>query len=207
MAAKKVAIIVGSTRPLRVGSKVVDFIHKTFLESKVTPAPELHIVDIASFNLPVLDELAMPAMVPAKAQFNNAHSKAWSAEIAKYDAYVFVSPEYNYGIPGGLKNAIDYLYNEWIGKAVLIVTYGIHGAQLANKNLNETLKGMKLRVVESSPELKFGGEDREDLYKAVGGILGEKTLALWEETRKEELLKAYGDLVTLMEAPVEETSA
>ncbi|PQE17141.1 hypothetical protein CJF32_00008996 [Rutstroemia sp. NJR-2017a WRK4] len=206
MAAKKIAIIVGSTRPLRVGSKVVDFVHKTFLESKVTPAPELHIVDIASFNLPVFDELAMPAMVPAKAQFNHAHSKAWSAEIAKYDAYVFVSAEYNYGIPGGLKNAIDYLYNEWIGKAVLIITYGIHGAQMANKNLNETLKGMKLRVVESSPELKFGGEDREDLYRAVGGVLGEKTLALWEETRKEELVNAYEDLVTLMEAPVEETS-
>ncbi|PQE26427.1 hypothetical protein CJF30_00001173 [Rutstroemia sp. NJR-2017a BBW] len=179
MAAKKIAIIVGTTRPLRVGSKVVDFVHKTFLESKVTLAPELHIVDIASFNLPVFDEPAMPAWVPAKAQFNHAHSKAWSAEIAKYDAYVFVSAEYNFGIPGGLKNAIDYLYNEWIGKPVLIIT----------------------------PELKFGGEDREDLYRAVGGVLGEKTLALWEETRKEELVNAYEDLITLMEAPVEETRA
>lgn len=206
MAAKKVALIIGSTRAPRVGPKVVDFVQKTLLASNTTPAPEISIVDISAFKLPVYDELVMPAMVPFKAQFTNAHSKAWSAEIAKYDAYIFVSAEYNYGIPGGLKNAIDYLYNEWIGKPVMIVTYGIHGAYMASKNLNETLKGMKLRVVETSPQLKFGGEEMEDMFKALGGELGEKSLKLWEETKKDELIEGYGQLVTLLETPVEAKS-
>lgn len=114
-----------------------------------------------------------------------------------------MSAEYNYGLPGGIKNAIDYLYNEWIGKPVMIVTYGIHGGQIASRNLNETLKGMKLRVVETRPELKFGGEGMEEVFGAIGGILGEKSLRLWEETKREVLIKAYEELVELLETPTE----
>jgi len=207
MAAKKVALIIGSTRAVRVGPSVVDFIFKTLLSAQSTtsstPAPQITIVDIATFALPVYNEAIMPAMVPEKASFEHAHSKAWSAEIAKYDAYIWVSAEYNCGLPGGIKNAIDYLYNEWIGKPAMIVTYGIFGGQKANANLNETLTGMKLRVVGTRPELRFGGEAMEDLYKAMGGVLGEKSLKLWEETKKEEVVKAYGELVELLETPVE----
>lgn len=66
-------------------------------------------------------------------------------------------------MPGGVKNAIDYLYNDWIGKPVLIVTYGIHGAQKANASLRTILEGMKLRVVGTSPELKFA-EGQEEVF-------------------------------------------
>ncbi|KAI9642863.1 hypothetical protein NHQ30_008597 [Ciborinia camelliae] len=206
MAAKKIALIIGSTRAVRIGPSVVDFIYKILISSKVTPVPAITIVDISTFALPVYNEAVMPAMVPAQASFTHEHSKAWSAEISKYDAYIFVSAEYNYGLPSGIKNAIDYLYNEWIGKPVMIVTYGVHGGQLASKNLNETLKGMNLRVVETRPELKFGGEGKEDVFKAVGGVLGEKSLKLWEDEKKEEVAKAFGELVELLETPVEDVN-
>lgn len=63
-------------------------------------------------NLSVFDEKVIPAMVPAYVQFAHKHSKVWSAEIAGYDEYVLVTTNYNGGLPGAIKNAIDYLYNE-----------------------------------------------------------------------------------------------
>ena len=105
----KIAVIVTSTRTPRVGPSVGAFL-KDLLESSgdasgVTLSP----VDVADYKLPVYDEPVVPAMVPAQAQFTKDHSKAWSAEIAKYDAYIIVANEYNFGMSGSTKNAIDYL--------------------------------------------------------------------------------------------------
>ena len=200
---KKVALIIASTRGIRVGPNVVDFVHKALLTSPATPKPELSIIDVAKFNLPVLNERIMPAMVPMYGQFEHEHSKAWSAAMAPFDAYIWVSPEYNFGVPGGVKNAIDYLYNEWIGKPVMIVTYGNQGGNHANDALKKTLSGMKLRVVETSPMLKFyPSPDRSELMTAAGqGQIGPKTLELWEQEGKEPLLKGFEELVELTETP------
>jgi len=199
---KKVALIIASTRPIRAGPEVVSFIHKILLSSPVTPAPEISILDVATFNLPVFNERILPAMVPAKGQFEHEHSKNWSKAIAAFDGYIFVSPEYNYGLPGGVKNAIDYLYNEWIGKPVLIVTYGIMGGNSSSESLNKTLNGMKLRVVETRPMLVYAGPSMEEMYTATNtGKLGPKTLELWEAESKETLLKGFGELVELLEVP------
>jgi NAD(P)H-dependent FMN reductase len=200
----KVALIIASTRAVRVGPTAVDFVHKVLLTSPSTPKPEISIIDIASFNLPVFNERAVPAMVPEHAQFEYEHSKAWSAAIKRFDGYIFVTPEYNLGVPGGVKNSIDYLYNEWIGKPVLIVTYGIHGGNLSSDSLKQTLSGMKLRVVETRPMLKFAGPGREEMMMAAAGKVGPKTMEEWEEVAKEPLLKGFGELVELLEAPAPE---
>jgi NAD(P)H-dependent FMN reductase len=200
----KVALIIASTRAVRVGPTAVDFVHKVLLTSPSTPKPEISIIDIASFNLPVFNERAVPAMVPEHAQFEYEHSKAWSAAIKRFDGYIFVTPEYNLGVPGGVKNSIDYLYNEWIGKPVLIVTYGTHGGNLSSDSLKQTLSGMKLRVVETRPMLKFAGPGREEMMMAAAGKVGPKTMEEWEEVAKEPLLKGFGELVELLEAPAPE---
>lgn len=200
----KVALIIASTRAVRVGPTAVDFVHKVLLTSPSTPKPEISIIDIASFNLPVFNERAVPAMAPEHAQFEYEHSKAWSAAIKRFDGYIFVTPEYNLGVPGGVKNSIDYLYNEWIGKPVLIVTYGIHGGNLSSDSLKQTLSGMKLRVVETRPMLKFAGPGREEMMMAAAGKVGRKTMEEWEEVAKEPLLKGFGELVELLEAPAPE---
>jgi multimeric flavodoxin WrbA len=144
-------------------------------------------------------------MIPKNGQFEYEHSKAWSAAIQQFDGYIFVAPEYNHGVSGGLKNAIDYLFHEWTGKPVFIVTYGTRGGNFSSDSLKQTLSVvMKLRVVETRPMLKFAGPGMEELMMAAIGTVGPKTMEEWEEIAKEPLLKGFEELVELLEAPVPE---
>lgn len=137
----------------------------------------------------------MPATVPHPASFINPHSLAWSAEITKYDAYIFVTAEHNYGLAGRIKNAADYLCEEWIGKPAWVVSYGIHGAEIAKRNLRETLGRMKLWVVGRGDAVEVWGEGRGETWKAIRGTLWEKTLGLWEEMMRGQVLGGFEELV------------
>jgi NAD(P)H-dependent FMN reductase len=117
----KVAIIVGSTRPGRRAAAVAQWVHD--LASKRDDA-EFEIVDLADYPLPHLDE----PMPPSMGQYTNQHTHEWSAKIAEFDAYVFVTPEYNHSTSGVLKNAIDYLNREWNNKSAGFVSYGAAAA-------------------------------------------------------------------------------
>ncbi|KAH8805031.1 flavoprotein-like protein [Xylogone sp. PMI_703] len=196
----KIGIVVGSSRAVRIGDKVANFIYETLLAAPTTPKAELSVIDIADFNLPVFHEKVVPATVPAMAQFEFEHSKKWSAAMAVPDAYVFVSPEYNYGIPGGVKNAIDYLSTGFVGKPVLIVTYGIKGGSAASESLKTVFEGMKLHVVETRPQLAFAGPGMDDAYAAGAGILGENSLKEWKE-KTDDLIKGYNELIKLINVP------
>lgn len=113
----KIAIIVGSTRPGRKAAAVAAWVHD--IAKKRTDA-EYEIVDIESFGLPLLDEPIPPSL----GKYEKEHTKRWAAAIAPFDGYVFVTPEYNHGPSGALKNAIDFLYKEWNNKAAGFVSYG-----------------------------------------------------------------------------------
>jgi NAD(P)H-dependent FMN reductase len=202
MATKKIALILSSTRTPRAGPTVVSFVKKVFETVSVSPKPSLEVVDLATFKLPVLDEPKLPAMIKTPDGWAHEHSRKWSAAIASYDAYIFVSPEYNFGVPGGVKNAIDFLYNEWIGKPVVIVTYGGAGGNNASDSLEKTLSGMKLRVVETRPQLHF--VDQAALYQAAGtGEINQATLEKWEKESTETLEKAWRELNELLEKEIE----
>ena len=124
----KLAIIIGSTRPGRKAEAVARWVHNI---AKERSDAELELVDIKDFNLPLLDEPVPPSM----GQYSQPHTKAWSAKIASFDAYVFVTPEYNHSTSGALKNAIDYLYTEWNNKAAGFVSYGGMGGARAAEQL------------------------------------------------------------------------
>jgi NAD(P)H-dependent FMN reductase len=124
----KVAIIIGSTRPGRKAEAVARWVHG--IAAKRTDA-QFELVDIKDFNLPLLDEPVPPAM----GQYSQPHTKAWAAKIDSFDAFVFVTPEYNHGIPGALKNAIDFLFREWNNKAAGFVSYGSAGGARAAEQL------------------------------------------------------------------------
>lgn len=192
---KKIAIILGSVRTPRIGPQAVEAINETFKKASSYSSVETTVLDLASFDLPVYNEKVMPAMVPAMAQFEHEHSKKFSAAIKPFDGYVFVSPEYNGGVPGGTKNAIDYLYNEWIGKPMFIVTYGIHGGSSSSLALRTIFEVMKLRVIPTRPELIWGdGGHGADLRMAMAkGILGEASKKAWLEN--EDLVKGFDELV------------
>ncbi|WP_223881277.1 NADPH-dependent FMN reductase [Nesterenkonia ebinurensis] len=118
----RIAVIVGSTRIHRAGPSVAEWTVET--ARKVAPeGVEVELVDVAAFGLPVLDEPA-PAMAGAVA---HDHTKQWGEVIGSFDGFVFVTPEYNHGVPGPLKNAIDYLFYEWNDKAAGFVSYGANG--------------------------------------------------------------------------------
>jgi NAD(P)H-dependent FMN reductase len=198
MAPLKVAIITASTRTPRVGPHVTKFIHETIAEKANTDNVTLEDVDLADFNLPVFDEPLAPAMIPAHGTHKHEHSKKWSAEIAKHDAYVFVIPEYNYGIAGATKNAVDYLYSEWVNKPVVIISYGIGGGKTASEQLENTLKNMKLRVAKTRPSFAFeGGPTGPDTFAAIGqGALAETSLTAWGK-QTDDVIKAFDELKEL----------
>jgi NAD(P)H-dependent FMN reductase len=124
----KIAIIIGSTRPGRKAEAVARWVHG--IATKRSDA-EFELVDIKDFNLPLLDE----PMPPAAGKYTQPHTRAWAAKVAAFDAYVFVTPEYNHGPSGALKNAIDYLYREWNNKAAGFVGYGSAGGTRAVEQL------------------------------------------------------------------------
>ncbi|MBK6829316.1 MAG: NAD(P)H-dependent oxidoreductase [Flavobacteriales bacterium] len=117
MSQLNIAIILGSTRPGRNGEAVAKWVHG--LANKRTDA-RFELVDLLDFDLPPLDEPGSPA----QAKYTKGHTKKWSAKVAEFDAYVFVTPEYNHSTSGALKNAIDFLNKEWTNKAAGFVGYG-----------------------------------------------------------------------------------
>lgn len=134
-------IVISSTRPGRVGPAVArwfgDFAqqHGEF---------DVHMIDLAEFNLPVYDEPNHPAMQ----KYSHAHTKAWAASVSAADAFVFVTPEYNFGPSPAFVNALNYLYREWNYKACGFVSYGgvsggLRSVQMA-KQLVTTLKMMPM---------------------------------------------------------------
>jgi NAD(P)H-dependent FMN reductase len=141
-----VAIIVGSTRPNRRALYVAQWVHG--IASKRTDA-SFEVVDIADYNLPLLDEPFPPSM----RKYEHEHTKKWSAKIATFDAFVFVTPEYNRGIPAALKNAIDFLYHEWTNKAAGFVGYGAAGAARSIDHLRCVMSELQIADVRSHVSL------------------------------------------------------
>lgn len=124
----RIGIIVGSTRPGRKAEAVAQWAYG--LATQRTDA-DYEIVDIADYDLPLLDE-PYPAMM---AQYSQDHTKRWAEKIASLDGFLIVTPEYNHSTPGALKNAIDYLNREWANKAVGFVSYGTAGGVRAVEHL------------------------------------------------------------------------
>jgi NAD(P)H-dependent FMN reductase len=206
---KKVAVIIGSTRQNRIGPQVADFVLSVISKSKsTTTPPTLSLVDINDFNLPIFDEPAPPASIqPPFDAFAHDHSKVWSRAMAKYDGYIFVTAEHNFSIPGATKNAIDFLYHAWIGRPVLIVSYGIMGGISASNTLKTVLEGMHLKVMETRPAFEFPERNPEahnmspGVSAAFGGKLIEAVVDDWLK-KTTDLLKGYGELIaTLGAAP------
>lgn len=144
----KIGIILGSTRPGRKSETVGKWFHE--LASARSDAT-FEIVDIATFNLPMLDE-AVPA---GAGKYEKEHTKKWAAKIAELDGFVFVTPEYNHGIPGALKNALDFIYAEWNNKAAGFVSYGATSGARAVEHLRCVCAELQIATVRSQVLLSF----------------------------------------------------
>ncbi len=149
----KIAIIIGSTRPRRRGPMVADWVLDIANRQPATRAGDVgyDLVDLAEFDLPLLDE-EVPAAVGSYA---NPRTLTWAAAIARFDGFVFVTPEYNHSMPAALKNAIDYLFAEWSDKAAGFVSYGLHGGVRAVEHLRLTLAEAKVACVRTTVGLSL----------------------------------------------------
>jgi len=113
----RLAIVIGSTRPGRNGLPIA----RWFTErAEKHGGFDIEVADLAEIDLPLLDEPHHPRL----RRYTRDHTHAWSETVARADAFVFVTPEYNTGYPAALKNAIDYLHEEWRYKPVGFVSYG-----------------------------------------------------------------------------------
>ena len=144
----KIAIIVGSTRPGRKAAGVAKWAYEI---ARQRSDAEFEIVDIKDFNLPLLDEPNSPLF----AQYTHEHTKRWSAKIASFDGYVFVTPEYNHATSGALKNAIDFLYNEWVNKAAGFIAYGGTSGARAVENLRLIMAELQVATVRTQVGLSM----------------------------------------------------
>lgn len=145
----KLDIIIASTRPgragLPIGTWFADFARR---HGKL----EVRVVDLAVVNLPMLDEPKHPRF----AQYEQPHTKAWSAMVDEADAFVFVTPEYNYSAPPTLLNALNFLSREWAYKPVAFVSYGgIAGGTRAAQMLRLTVTALRMVPLLESVTLPF----------------------------------------------------
>lgn len=153
------AIIVGSTRPGRKAEAVAQWVYKI---AQKRSDSGFEIVDIKDFNLPILDEPTPPAM----GRHDHAHTKVWAAKIASFDAFVFVTPEYNHGICGALKNAIDFLFGEWNNKAAGFVSYGSAGGARAVEQLRLVMGELQVADVRAQVMLSlFTDFENDNVFK------------------------------------------
>lgn len=152
----KLNVVVTSTRPGRVGYPVAQW----FVDLAVAHGGfDVELVDLAEANLPLLDEPNHPRL----GQYIHQHTKDWSASVDAADAFVFVTPEYNYGMPASLKNAIDYLHTEWQYKPVGFVSYGgVSAGTRAVQMTKQVVTTLKMTPVAEAVSIPFVSQFLDD---------------------------------------------
>ena len=140
----KVLLIMGSTRAGRLCPRLASWVAGI---AHASSGLVCELVDLADWPLPTDDEPGIPAL----GAYVHEHTRAWSGKIGAADAFVFVTPQYNWGYPAPLKNALDHLYAEWRGKPLVIVSYGGHGGGKCAAQLRQVAEGLKMRVMPTMP--------------------------------------------------------
>ncbi|MBB3455216.1 NAD(P)H-dependent FMN reductase [Rhizobium sp. BK313] len=141
-----ISVIIGSTREGRFSEKPANWI---FQHLKKRQGVEARLLDLRDFPMPFFDQPLTPAM-PGRPAFAHPIVQKWTAAIAQSDGFVFVTPEYNYGPPAVLKNALDWVYPEWHRKAACFVSWGNAGGARAVQQLRENIVELQLTPIRSS---------------------------------------------------------
>jgi NAD(P)H-dependent FMN reductase len=179
--APRLNVIVTSTRPGRVGPAIGRWFEKYAREHG---AFEPVLVDLAAFELPIYDEPHHPRLQ----KYEHAHTKAWSESVRSADAFAFVVPEYNYGPPPSLVNALNYVYVEWNYKAAGFVSYGGVSGGLRSVQAVKAITGAVKLVTPPEgvaiPNVAGQLDDRKEFVANDLNALGAKTmldeLARWD---------------------------
>jgi NAD(P)H-dependent FMN reductase len=182
-------ILTASTRPERTGPAVANWIAPI---AKDTGLFDVHLVDLADFDLPLLDE----PNHPAEREYTKQHTLDWSASVDAADAFVFVAPEYNYGINAALKNALDFLYFEWQYKPVGFASYGnTSGGLRAQQMTKQVVTTLKMVPVSETVAIHYVGThvDGEGLFTGTDAHAASAVAMLTELHKLAEVLAPLRD--------------
>ena len=166
MAKPKIAIIISTTRATRFGEKAAKWIHGI---AAARGDMSVELIDLREYPMPFFDEVASNMWTPSK----NEVAKRWQKKVAEFDGYIFVTAEYNRGVPAVLKNALDYAYPEWNRKPAAYVGYGSVGAARSIEHLRlicvelqmaPTRTGVHLQGADFMAALMQGKDIREFSY-------------------------------------------
>jgi NAD(P)H-dependent FMN reductase len=156
----RIAVVIGSTRPTRICAGIAAWIAKSAQQGS---ALNYELLDLAEVDLPLLDEPLKAALH----QYEHEHTKRWSATVSSFDGFFFVFPQYNWGYPAALKNALDYLYDEWRDKPATFATYGTRGGNRAAAQFGSILTGLHMKQVPAHLELVITDEDVDDEWQLI----------------------------------------
>lgn len=182
--ALELKIIVASTRPGRVGIHVGKWFEGV---ARQNPAFAVELVDLLEVNLPLYDEPKHPRL----RDYQHEHTRAWSAVVDSADAFVFVTPEYNYSPTPALTNALDYVFTEWAHKPAAFVSYGgVSGGLRAVQATKVTLSALSVVTINDAVVAPFVSQQVKDGAFAPNEVQAKAAEALLKQlARYAEALK------------------
>lgn len=174
----RIAIVTGSTRSGRVNPQVARYILNIAGQRE---GAVYEILDIADFSLPMYDE-PIPALMSS--DYRTPEARRWSEAVAGFDGFVFIVAEYNRGISSALKNAIDYLYPEFVDKAAGLVGYGSAGGTSAVRALREILVTLQVATVQAQPTFNLFTDFADMTDFAPAPVHEASVLAMLDQVEK-----------------------
>jgi len=175
MAKPRIAIIISTTRATRFGEKAAKWIHGI---AAARTDMSFELIDLREYPMPFFDEVASNMWAPSK----NEVAQRWQKKVAEFDGYIFVTAEYNRGVPAVLKNALDYAYPEWNRKPAAYVGYGSVGAARSIEHLR--LICVELQMAPTRTGVHIQGADFMAAYQQGKDI---KELTYLEKNSKDML--------------------
>jgi NAD(P)H-dependent FMN reductase len=160
-----IGIIIGTNRPARIGYGIAEWLQNAMPHDNL----DIDLIDLAKIDLPFLDE----PDIPAHGHYQKEHTKAWSQLISRYAGFILLFPQYNWGYPAVLKNALDYLYEEWAGKPVSILCYGGHGGFQGALAMRLVTQGLRMRTMTTNIPLDITDDmfDEHGQFKNIAAAL------------------------------------
>lgn len=167
-----IKIITASIRKGRIGPQISNWIFE-YIQKNMQH--DVEIIDLKKWNLPGDDE----PYLPATGHYIQLHTQKWSKKIESGDLFIFVFPQYNWGYPAALKNAIDHLYHEWSEKPVLMVSYANRGGGKAANQLQQVAEGLHMHNLSDRLEISL-----KDMSFDSEGQLNQPIISLYPYEKK-----------------------
>jgi len=152
-----VPTLLGSTRRGRMSERVARFLVGQLQQ---TGKAQTELIDLAELNLPIMEERLHERDDPPPGLVG------FGERVGKADALLIVTPEYNGGYPGVLKNALDYLYPEYRRKPVGIAT--VSNGPFGGMNCLALLRPIFLRMGAVPIPASFPVPRVQDAFEADG---------------------------------------